>query len=971
MASPTVLAPDALTDPEPWDHLSRHKARKSSLLAASLAIQAACPRDPGHATTPASGCKHCRRKIVDAISARYLSAPETEWYADRRTFLQHLAELFPAVKRGEVDASGIEDRVMDEKRRWFRESVRRIAGTAGAAGMSAEKEELARLLDDRKIKFEDFCERVREVVSRVLKTGVPEGALEKLMGAGNDAKARAEVYKEVFFFPFGEKAEVGESTRKCVEMVEQGVSMTKIAAKMLEHRKQALADRAELERLQNRIEYLKKAKATWLAQRKRREGAEEKPKAQPPCFSCGNVPDEADPLSCAVCHVAVAREIMEQTVVYCSEKCQEAAHDRHVEEAHSCAAGERCTTLYQPEDDATGTTDDEGEVYICKQCLEQHKAVAVFCVLACADAGFKRHHEEVHHGAGSWQPVSQHLVTLEQALRDMQEKEVINELKFVPKVAPRVQSVKPQSAKHEDAHMDVDKVEEHPSKAGTHTAARSAEHMNMDVANEGPLDNARGSAARVAQPIRHDDERPAPDKMQGVEMQSGSEPAPNHNPDTEMMDAVDATDFAGRPQAAGSEPAPAQQPPSAHSPQHRSQAATTSPPQAGPARLGLSVPFTQTPPFRPPSPLRTSDQSSPSKGSGRADSSDLYNPSNPSEAIPLASPRAAAAMAEPSTTIASPDRVTSIEPMPSLGRSLEIEIAKIPSGSEARSPDENHNKTESELASERFRDVEAMDRIADGKMETIGETAGWMGLRGRGRDGGGEADGSEMENMMTGGGETGRTQAGGKSGLEKLLSDREIERDQQARGREEGPRMGEIPRDEIPRDEIHPHEDVGERREQEQQRRGDGKTTTTTEPPPPPTKTHDTEQKQQHPDTGSYHSRRDEAAYASNLAQRAGHINPCPTTTTTAENPARRAEKEAGKVPNTLPSVEASNGKEEQKSQDSREEGEISDDSGRKRKASMEPGEVEEEEEHEEKGGGRDVKRARSVEGEGAVRRRD
>jgi len=326
MASPTVLAPDALTDPEPWDHLSRHKARKSSLLAASLAIQAACPRDPGHATTPASGCKHCRRKIVDAISARYLSAPETEWYADRRTFLQHLAELFPAVKRGEVDASGIEDRVMDEKRRWFRESVRRIAGTAGAAGMSAEKEELARLLDDRKIKFEDFCERVREVVSRVLKTGVPEGALEKLMGAGNDAKARAEVYKEVFFFPFGEKAEVGESTRKCVEMVEQGVSMTKIAAKMLEHRKQALADRAELERLQNRIEYLKKAKATWLAQRKRREGAEEKPKAQPPCFSCGNVPDEADPLSCAVCHVAVAREIMEQTVVYCSEKCQEAAH---------------------------------------------------------------------------------------------------------------------------------------------------------------------------------------------------------------------------------------------------------------------------------------------------------------------------------------------------------------------------------------------------------------------------------------------------------------------------------------------------------------------------------------------------------------------------------------------------------------------------------------------------------------------
>lgn len=326
MASSLPETADSVTDPEAWDHLSRHRRRKESFLSSAVAVQSTCPKDPGHLGSPVSDCKLCHRKILDLISRRYLSSPGTEWYADRRTFLQHLAELFPAVKRGEVDASGIEDRVMDEKRRWFRESVRRVAVAMGGSGMVEGKEELVRLMDDQRLKFADFCERVKEVIARGLKTGVPDGSLEKLMATGNDPKARADAYREILFFPDGERGEIGESTRKYLDMVQQGVSISKVTARMVEDRKQGIADRAELERLQNRIEYLKKAKATWLAQRKRGEPTEEKPKVQPPCFRCGNQQEVVDPPSCAVCQVAVAHGVLEEAVVYCSEECQRLGH---------------------------------------------------------------------------------------------------------------------------------------------------------------------------------------------------------------------------------------------------------------------------------------------------------------------------------------------------------------------------------------------------------------------------------------------------------------------------------------------------------------------------------------------------------------------------------------------------------------------------------------------------------------------
>jgi hypothetical protein len=266
----------------------------------------------------------CYRKIVDCIAHRYLDAPESEWYADRRTFLQHLAELFPAVKRGEVDASGIEDRVADEKRKWHRENVRRIAGVMAAVGMGAARDELLELVEDRKMEFETFCERVAGVIEGVVKVPCPPGSLERLEGTRDDVAARTEVCKDIFFFPGGWPVVVDESTRRYLDLLDQGMSMSKVSGKMVEDRKRGIADRAEIERLESRIEYLKKAKETWLTQRRSRDAdAEGK---VPPCVACGKQPDVRDPLSCPICQVGVAHEIVGEAVVYCSEGCQRRAH---------------------------------------------------------------------------------------------------------------------------------------------------------------------------------------------------------------------------------------------------------------------------------------------------------------------------------------------------------------------------------------------------------------------------------------------------------------------------------------------------------------------------------------------------------------------------------------------------------------------------------------------------------------------
>lgn len=611
---------------------------------------------------------------------------------------------------------------------------------------------------------------------------------------------------------------------------------------------------------------------------------------------------------------------------------------------HQCAAGERCITLYQPDEGqgSTDPSDDTGDVYICKECLERRKTVVVFCTVACADANFNRHRRGAHPSFAG-RLVSDdydsrtHLVTTERALRDMQEKQVIDELEFVRELPPAVGPRKPEVAGTSNARGHVDRGGNHPSHTQPRAETSFSDRMDLDGANERDLD-AASAAPPGALSIRHNGERRADEKMSGTETQPAPEPAHDrHTTDTEMIDAVDATDFADQP----GPPQPASAPTD-----HRAAPEGNSPSSP---RARSSKPTVPSPDSSPGA--ANSSPAAPPNNSAGASSSEHPSPrssphprtTNMTEHLPLDHPQAAAAASQPSaTTITSPDRITSIEPMPSLGRSLEIEIAKIPAGAEAAfsssssggntpaagagpssggegqqqegQQEEGQEEEEKEVvARQRSRALENMDRIADGKKERIGETADKMGLTSQIEDKDGWDESAEgkrrkkeeqeqQDILMTGGHET-RQESGATHGGPDTAS--EIRPGRSWSGSSSASRKASV--SEARRDS------------------GGGETSAV-------------------------------AAEDSLLVSHGAAREELTTATKLAARPAEGGE--AGKAPPDKEQPEAEPAS-QKSAADGREEGEISDDSGKKRKAdSAEPGEVKEVEGE----AGREGKKAKSEE---------
>lgn len=618
--------------------------------------------------------------------------------------------------------------------------------------------------------------------------------------------------------------------------------------------------------------------------------------------------------------------------------------------AHKCAAGEHCITLYQPEEDGEGFTDPtngKGDVYLCKECLEHRKTVAVFCTLACAESNFNHHREDGHrptprsrsvgppdtarlhdnHGARSeahgWEDVKARLVTLEQALQDMQEKKVIDELKFVPKLRPAVGPSKMQPADNSDAHMGIEKGGDLPPKPEVHAAITPPDEMDMDGANEREIDCAPASPAG-APPIRHSDGQPVDHQMEGVETQLAPHPTADHNADTEMMDAVEVADFATQPEPAETKPAPAAGEPAPEEPvpaePAREPAAKESAPEEPAPEESAKEPAAMEPASEaaanpePAAPKEAASSTTESKAKAASEASDgklASQPSkdttngsdNPADTIPLADPGAKEEVKKPNTTIAASDKITSIEPMPSLGRTLEVEIAGIPADREVE-PDEPEREPPGEevLARIRNAEVKAMDKIADEKATAI--HYGLIGLAASG-DGGESKTGREegVRRAMSAAVEAVAETAGARKVVDQAVADAEIERPATDAGGEPGDKTGN--------GETGDREAGADKAPSAEEATGGDKL--------------DADKK---------------AEYQQPTASQQPKIE-----ATSSDKPAERTDKEGVAK---APSADVS-----QKSADSMEEGEISDDSSRKRKASVEPGEVEED--------SRQGKKARSV----------
>jgi hypothetical protein len=242
----------------------------------------------------------------------------------------------------------------------------------------------------------------------------PPDSLKRLLDTRSKKKERFEAYIEIFFFPTGKPDVVKEATQKYLTMLEKGVSMRQIEAKMMEDRRQSIGNRAEHESTKQRIDDLKKAQAVFLkqkAEKKKKKAAATKLPQGPPCAVCGTTAVGETRRVCSVCDIAFEHGIARETYAWCSSKCQEtdlvscpgltalplrpladsSTQHKHTEQNHDCAAGDGCIQQYG--DDLEG---DDLVPYFCKDCLEDSTSAAFWCSLKCAEADYYNHRDEAH-----------------------------------------------------------------------------------------------------------------------------------------------------------------------------------------------------------------------------------------------------------------------------------------------------------------------------------------------------------------------------------------------------------------------------------------------------------------------------------------------------------------------------------------------------------------------------------------------
>ncbi|RYO94407.1 hypothetical protein DL764_007841 [Monosporascus ibericus] len=296
-------------------------------------IKAACARD--HAKQNVSQCPEC-------------------W--DRRLFLQELDTMFSKARAGSLDFKIIEQRIHDEKKEWYRDKVRNM-GLHSATKSPSEAKLLQQKLDDREMLTEELASELRGAISD---NALPdEAAFDNFLNRLKDAEttqARNDIYIDTLFQP-RQDPEKAAMYQSYMEMIRGGVAIQFVVDVMLRDRRWAQSKEEQKQRLQGKLEELKRAKAAHeLSVAKKQKARQDKAAAAaasdsqhdlPPCSVCSKALDAQDFLACPLCHLLGEQYgLGNGPVLYCSETCHEDDYESHRKSAHNCAAGQTCINLH-------------------------------------------------------------------------------------------------------------------------------------------------------------------------------------------------------------------------------------------------------------------------------------------------------------------------------------------------------------------------------------------------------------------------------------------------------------------------------------------------------------------------------------------------------------------------------------------------------------------------------------------------
>lgn len=331
-------------------------ASKSQQLAAEAEqIKANCHAQHGD-NKPLVSCPQCYGTLLEALRGRFLSPTsatsaasgqppqqqqqqQREWFTTRRAFLSELDLLLNSAKEYQTPPHAIDDRVREERSRWYAESVRGALlrllvedpSSSGAAFEKLEDLSSAAAGSDPVA----LAREVAEILGRgPLAPGQGGGAgvgLPQRLAAASDDVGKVGVLEEVFFR--AEDGSVPEEHQKYLDMLlHQGLSMEQVVDRILEERQAAAGAKEQTSKLNQRLDELRRARAAHEAQKTRKAQRRESLAQQkvpdelydlPPCAVCGEAPRPGDFLCCSICTILAEAGVREKQTVFCSDKCEQ------------------------------------------------------------------------------------------------------------------------------------------------------------------------------------------------------------------------------------------------------------------------------------------------------------------------------------------------------------------------------------------------------------------------------------------------------------------------------------------------------------------------------------------------------------------------------------------------------------------------------------------------------------------------
>ncbi|KAI0204209.1 hypothetical protein F4808DRAFT_457310 [Astrocystis sublimbata] len=391
---------------DPWDELETlQKGRRHSLACARdlESIRDSCIRE--HSKRHVVECPECWTRLIHRLRDRYVNSPLKEWFSGRRPFLQELDDLFAKARQHEVDFKTIEQRIADEKKEWLRDKVRNLS-LHPATKSPAEARALQQKMNDREIPADQLVAELRdclgvdtELYNEVFLT------FSKHVRTAQPPTARAHAYIDALFLPERDAAGAAKM-QKYIDVIMEGKPVAEVMNTMARDRQATKGDVEQKQRLQRKLEELRRAKAAHeLSKNKKNQLRQERARAAmreaeaastlPPCSACTQSLSGREFVACPLCQVLADHfKVLDKPTSFCaSETCQSDGYESHMKAVHECSSGSDCLDLV---DSDTRMDIDEPMVVICRECVTNLGHASAFCSSNCYDANFQRHRDSVH-----------------------------------------------------------------------------------------------------------------------------------------------------------------------------------------------------------------------------------------------------------------------------------------------------------------------------------------------------------------------------------------------------------------------------------------------------------------------------------------------------------------------------------------------------------------------------------------------